>query len=181
MSLRWCYWTEEHFTTCRFGLFDVWLMLSLRLFYTFTHQHILQNTADCSHTYLNGMKDTECAACWLDYCTQEHDLCPDVILTRNYAPNHTTSWCCLWTFGGFMVLGNNKLLNWAGNDRTCIHSKLTVLLGNTPQLYFMHKNLVWTWIILTIVIIHYNTCLFLFIAFKSMVFYNTWWTACHLS
>lgn len=151
------------------------------LLHIYTSAHSSKHCWLFTHTYLNGMKDTECAACWLDYCTQEHDLCPDVILTRNYAPNHTTSWCCLWTFGGFMVLGNNKLLNWAGNDRTCIHSKLTVLLGNTPQLYFMHKNLVWAWIILTTVIIHYNTYLFVVIAFKSMVFYNTWWTACHLS
>lgn len=45
------------------------------LLHIYTSAHSSKHCWLFTHTYLNGMKDTECAACWLDYCTQEHDLC----------------------------------------------------------------------------------------------------------
>ncbi len=59
-----------------------------------------------------------------------------ILLTRNYASNHrwravvqTTEVCDAdWT----LVSGNTESLNYAGNDETCDHSWLTMLLGTAP-------------------------------------------------
>lgn len=52
---------------------------------------------------------------------------------RSVISNHATLWCCLRMFIGAIVSGNTWVVKLYRYDGNCVHSWLTMLLGNAPQ------------------------------------------------